>query len=309
MSKVAVVTLAMQLAAAPFWLASAAAQAPSVTAPGNVLDGVERKIEKEPKYVSSPRYALLVFGTNADSKVWIVEDGRTLYVDKNANGDLTDDGLPIVPTNVKEWKAEGKARFQFEYVLDEITPAGGKKHTEFCLHRWNYGEKEDTYGISVTLDGQTPMYAGWFSTFLAASAEKVPIVHFGGPMQPKFLRFKEVVVGSGAQRLSIGFMNPGRGEGATSRLSIYALPKTTMPVVQIDWPVAEGAPSLQTSNTLMQRCCYWEFYDPDFKVPPGVSPGTAKATVSFLDGVFPFELTTDRIEFPVRANDSGTAAK
>jgi hypothetical protein len=35
----------------------------------SILDGVKRTILKEPKYVSSPRYALLVFGAKAESKV------------------------------------------------------------------------------------------------------------------------------------------------------------------------------------------------------------------------------------------------
>jgi hypothetical protein len=152
------------------------------------------------------------------------------------------------------------------------------------------------------------MYAGWSSTFWAASAKTVPIVHFGGPMAPKLLRFKEYLLDSEARRLSIGFMNPGRGEGATSRLSIDALPRTAMPVVRIDWPVEAGAKAMQTSHPLIQRCCYWELYDPDFKVPPGVIPGIARATVSLTSGDFPFELTTNQIEFAVRAKDSGTAA-
>ena len=308
-STLAIVVVVLRLASVSVAPVSAAGPTPSVTTDGSVLDRVERKIAKEPKYLSTPRYALLVFGTKADSQVWMVEDGKTLYVDKNANGDLTDDGPPITPTNVKEWMLEGTARYQFEYVLDEITPVGGAKHTDFSLHRWNYGEKEDTYGLLATLEGQTPMYAGWFSTFWAVSPETVPIIHFGGPMQLKRLRTKEFVIGAGATRLSIAFMNPGRGEGATSRLSIYALPPTAMPIVRIDWPVPDGAASLQTSHTLMQRCCYWEFYDPDFKVPPGVVPGTATATVSLPEGVFPFELTTNQIEFSIRAKVSVTAAQ
>ena len=246
---VAIVILALHSASVSVGPVSAAAPTPSVTTAGSVLDGVERKIAKEPKYLSKPRYALLVFGTKAASQVWIVEDGKTLYVDKNANGDLTDDGPPITPTNVKEWMLEGTARFQFDYVLDEITTAGGAKHTEFCVHRWNHGEKEDTYGILVTVDGQTPMYAGWVSTLWATSPQAVPLIHFGGPLQPKrLLRTKEFVIGSGGVRLSIAFTNPGSGAGARSYLSIDALPQSVKPVVQIDWPVAADAPPLQTSH-------------------------------------------------------------
>ena len=64
------------------------------------LEAIDRRIVKEPKYVSSPRYLLLVLGAKAETKVWLVEDGKTLYVDKNANGDLTDDGPPIEPTKL-----------------------------------------------------------------------------------------------------------------------------------------------------------------------------------------------------------------
>ncbi len=303
--------VAILFAVSPLWPSSVAAQVPAVATVGNVLDRVERRIAKEPKYIATPRYALLVFGTQADSQVWMVEDGKTLYVDRNANSDLTDDGAPIVPTNLKEFTVENSApAFQLDYILDEIIPGGGARHTEFRLARWNYGDKQDKYGLSVTLDGQTPMYAGWFGTFWSESSKAVPVVQFGGPMQPKLLRFKEVLVGSGTQKLSLCFINPGQGEeGATSRLSIYALPQSTMPVVRIDWPVADGAPSLQTSNTLTQRCCYWEFFDSQFKVPPGISPGTARATVSLSGGEFPFAFTTDQFEFPVRANNSATTVK
>src|SRR5260370_42508812 len=80
--------------------ASAAGEDPNAHKAKSMLDGIERKIIKEPKYVSSPRYALLVLGTKAESKVWLVEDGKTLYVDGNANGDLTDDGPPIAPSKL-----------------------------------------------------------------------------------------------------------------------------------------------------------------------------------------------------------------
>ncbi len=41
---------------------------------------------KEPKYQKEPKYALLVFGPKRDTRVWMVLDGTSLYVDSNANG-------------------------------------------------------------------------------------------------------------------------------------------------------------------------------------------------------------------------------
>src|SRR5262249_21532137 len=37
---------------------------------------------KEPKYRTEPRYALIVFGPKRETRVWMVLDGTTLYVDR-----------------------------------------------------------------------------------------------------------------------------------------------------------------------------------------------------------------------------------
>ena len=57
----------------------------------------DRSIVKEPAYQSTPKYCLITIGNNAN-QVWMVEDGQRLFVDKNANGDLTDDGPPLEPS-------------------------------------------------------------------------------------------------------------------------------------------------------------------------------------------------------------------
>src|SRR5438874_3418987 len=59
------------------------------------LKSIERKIAKEPAYAGKPKYCLLVFGPEARTRIWLALDGDKLYVDKNGNGDLTDDGPPI----------------------------------------------------------------------------------------------------------------------------------------------------------------------------------------------------------------------
>src|SRR6476469_7441592 len=55
------------------------------------LSKIDHRIAKEPAYRSkTPRYCLLVFGPEAKTRVWLVQDGDTLYVDRNGNGDLTE---------------------------------------------------------------------------------------------------------------------------------------------------------------------------------------------------------------------------
>ena len=48
---------------------------------------VDRTIAKEPVYqTKSPKYLLLVFGSERKDRAWLVLDGDTLYVDRNGNG-------------------------------------------------------------------------------------------------------------------------------------------------------------------------------------------------------------------------------
>src|SRR5215813_14079219 len=104
-----------------------AAEDKAATKAGSVLDSVERMIAKEPEYTEAPKYSLLVLGPKAEAKVWMVEDGRKLYVDKNANGDLTDDGPPIEPSDLRH----PESHWDYNYLLDTITPPDGSRHTEF----------------------------------------------------------------------------------------------------------------------------------------------------------------------------------
>ncbi len=264
----------------------------------HVVSHFDRTIIKEPTYQSTPEYSLITLGNSGDVKVWMVEDGKRLFVDKNANGDLTDDGPPLEPSKVRDL---GGNRWDFEYSLDAITPTNGPRHTNFVLRRWNYNDKEDSYGLSVSVNGQMPMYAGWFGTFWSTNREEAPVIHFGGPLTPKLLRRKEFTIGETRQRLSLCFFNPGSGAGAQSLLSIDALPRYAVLKLNVQWPTADGSAPLRTSYLLTQRCCYWEFYTTEFAVPRGVVAGKAKVSVEILSFTMPTELTTTEMEAPVVA--------
>jgi hypothetical protein len=275
-------------------------------APTNAVSHFDRAILKEPTYQSAPKYCLVTLGTTGDVKVWMVEDGKRLFVDKNANGDLTDDGPPIEPGKVRRANAN---QWDFEYVLDALTPANGTRHGNFVLRRRNYNDKEDSYGLSLFVDDRMPMYAGWFGTFWSTKREQAPVIHFGGPFTPKMLRRKEFTLGETELRLSLCFVNPGLGEGAVSRLSIDALPRFVVPKLTIEWPTAGGREPLRTSHLLTQRCCYWEFYTTEFAVPKGAVAGEAKVSVDLPVGAKLIELTTREIVVPIVAPASRPDSK
>src|SRR3989442_11696125 len=83
------------------------------------LAKIERKIAKEPAYqTKTQRYCLLVFGLDAKTRVWLVQDGDTLYVDKSGKGDLTGDGKRV------QVKQQGDSYRSFEVgdlTIDGLT--------------------------------------------------------------------------------------------------------------------------------------------------------------------------------------------
>src|SRR3954454_20492029 len=96
------------------------------------LREVERKAPKEPAYVSGrPLYGLMVFGPKAQARVWMVLDRSEpdagpydiLYVDLDADGDLTEPGERLVGQVQGE-----EARFRLPGLKD---PATGIAHTDF----------------------------------------------------------------------------------------------------------------------------------------------------------------------------------
>lgn len=264
------------------------------------LGRIERKLVKEPAYEAKPQYALLALGPKAKWLVWLVEDGKRLFVDRNGNGDLTDDGPPTVPSDERHLDRDG-GRWDFAYKVGELLLRDKSLHTDLVLRRWNYADDHDSYGLSIKLDDQVPMYAGWFLTFWSDTPEKVPIIHFGGALQPRLLGEKTFRIGGQTKGLSVALINPGLGEGVHARLSIDALPMTATPVATINWPVKAGAAPVRTTCSLTKRCCYWEFYDDEFQPPPGIEPGMATLEVSLQNGEWPLQLATNRLEVPVQA--------
>jgi hypothetical protein len=276
-------------------------------------DHDEYKLVHEPNYKSTPRYALLAIGAKGESKVWLVEDSQSLYVDRNQNGDLTDDGPPL--------SGKGQYAGSISYDTDAITLTDGSRISKFQLNRWKSSEISNTYGLSVMVNERGPVYAGWFGTFWSESPHSATVVRLGAPLRPRLMTYNEFTAPASSEntdarwfrgfplepfkpsrderRLAVAFVEPGGGEGAESRLGIEAIRSDVIPVVEIDWPVAPGAKPLHTSHRLTGRCCYWVYYDKTFTVPRGVVPGTATVTVLVPSDAMPFPLATDKIEVPV----------
>ena len=173
------------------------------------LGKIERTIRKEPAYqTKSPKYCLLVFGPDAKTKVWLVLDGDTLYVDRNCNGDLTEEGERVELPRFE--KPEGRGMFaaqrevkagdirdgRFTHTGLEITevrlapgykPKGRDEEMFQQLARSNPGGWLYSVSVSVELrlgQGRVQFTAvadtQGFLQF-AESPTAAPVIHLDGP--------------------------------------------------------------------------------------------------------------------------------
>ncbi len=211
--------------AAPERVALAKENGPGAAKSKSVLDSVSRIVGKEPTYLHKPRYALVVLGTNADTKMWMVEDGETLYLDKNLNGDLTDDGPPIARKT-----SEGLCDYK---VQRNYAGQGAEAYRVLfaALGVWEGGRS-----VRALLDAEwnDTDVRGLVSHIRSDSPKTVPVIHFGGPLTPTLLaRHGVFALDSKLDSLDISFVNDGSADGARSYLSIEALLEEIVPEVRI----------------------------------------------------------------------------
>lgn len=167
------------------------------------LAKIDRRIAKEPKYQTNTRgYALLVFGSTAETRVWIVREGNRLYVDRNANGDLTDAAELFVSDNFPSWS-----------IPEIVERDGMTKHTNLRLSI----RPDGTFDMLITLsctNRQTVGLRKYERPTMGATPAEAPVIHFAGPMtftwygQPP-----EINRGDVEEELRLGIGTPGLGKG------------------------------------------------------------------------------------------------
>jgi hypothetical protein len=262
---------------APFWLVLAALALTLAPATPGDLSKIERTIVKEPAYQSKPKYCLLVFGSKAKARIWLVLDGETLYVDRNGNGDLTEKRERA--EKLKE--ADAKLQQTCLYMRNVPVPKG---KVTIELNQIIYDKLRHNYPVSVSLakiksfgDFQRAGSFSHESLVFADRPQDAPILHFDGPRQMqlayieppprnvlddikqilKFGRAREPVLTRGGQSCefyaTVG--TPGLGKGSFVAHAHDGLPKDVHPVVAIEFPPNKpGAERIKKSYRLTKRC-------------------------------------------------------
>lgn len=246
------------------------------------LTKIERAIHKEPAYQSkTPRYCLLVFGPEATTRVWLALDGKTLYVDRNGNGDLTDEGESIVASKGHpNFGEDGEMLFLIGDIRD-----GPRTHKKLSLRVRNMDylaersagvkawllKTPQARGIFLNAEVEMPGWKGngsggrvdqfvslrdhhGFLTFAAKPAD-APILHFGGSWQAVYANPERLLLGSESEVI-VNVGTPGLGAGTFVSIAYEGIiPENRHPRLEITYPTRQpGEPPLKQHYELKERC-------------------------------------------------------
>jgi hypothetical protein len=210
------------------------------------LTKIDRTIAKKPAYQSkSPSYGLLVFGPEAKSRAWVVLDGDCVYVDRNCNGDLTEEGERLVIKNPKRNKKKPGTSSAVDSVSVVIKDRDGAKH------RITFRLTSTGVGVDAKCHGS--QYVG--STYrddlvFAARPQDAPIVHLNGPLTLQLVNPPRRWSPGETVDLVVLFGTPGLGKG-TFAYMIQAFP--SRPTAEIQFPAKKpGAAPLVVKVALKE---------------------------------------------------------
>jgi hypothetical protein len=265
---------------------------PAVAAPARAADlaKLDRSIVKEPAYVSSPRYCLLVFGPEAAKRVWLVIDGDFLYVDRNGNGDLTEPGERVRFGSFSESGVPGTEVYR-EATCENVAE-GKLKHERLTVRQWrlkkefvpaNFGAEalkalaardgeRFVYYISLSVEvrprpGDPIRIAGrikqevWADDTgylqFAASPKEAPVIHFRGPLRMGLYEPQCLILGTKPCDLKALVGTPGVGKGTFASIGFDGLiDPESKPAADIEFPAASrsGGTAVTARYTLPHRC-------------------------------------------------------
>jgi hypothetical protein len=215
-SRLALALLAVVVSAAPGWAVD--------------LSKIERTIAKEPAYQAKPAYCLLVFGAEAKTRMWLVVDGGTLYLDRHANGDLTN--AIRMPRSC--WN---------DIYLGTLTDSDGISQRAFLDVR------SLSSGFRLEFEmGDLVQEAGSDRKERVVFAERpadAPIIHFAGPLTVRWYREPPAFTPGKACNFDTMLGTPGLGKGTFAAVPCCGVPKGARLTAQIDFPHRDsGQPAI-----------------------------------------------------------------
>jgi hypothetical protein len=238
----------------------------------------DRAIAKEPVYESKePRFCQLVFGPEAKHSVWLVIDGDHLYVDRNGNGNLTEEGKRFL---------RRPAFLGGGFVMPELAIGDGPPTYTNLIVYWSpqpSGQQKKEFPVEVLVD-VNKQYCQWADfRAIAGRAKDAPVIQFGGPLE-MILHADEAPIPAPEKERPIGAVIGTRsstGHLAMVRNDRNLAPNSDIhPLAEITFPAKAGADPVPIKLTLDQRCCNARFFT-TLRTPAEIGSGKAKVLLSF----------------------------
>jgi hypothetical protein len=241
---------------------------------------------KEPKYVGKPNYCLLAFGRQAAHCVWLVQDGNTLYVDRDGDGDLTKPANKVMANQLRLGDDDGS----FAFDAGDLT-VGGKTHKDLrflvsqlrsfagnpnlmAMPKVAAAVKANPSCMTARLEldvdcaslkgggsgGRVVYMVGPFDTEgpiqLAAKAADAPIIYFDGILQITFYGNEPVWRGGRDQDVVLCVGTAGRGPGTFAMIKYEGtVPANANPKIEVTYRPKDPAQApTKELFELRERC-------------------------------------------------------
>jgi hypothetical protein len=242
------------------------------------LAKIDRTIAKEPAYqTKTPKYCLLAFGLDARSRAWLVQDGDTLYVDRNGNGDLTGDSKRVKVTqhsdSYRSFEAgdltiDGLTHTGLSVTQMKATPEAIRNDEEWQRIKrsgpepwmwWVRISAERAADDSRALPRKIGYVINGDGTGMLLFADRpqdAPIIHLNGPFTLALQDRKQRLIAGEQTMLQIGVGPRGIGPG-TFAFVLYpdTIPADAYPEAEISFPAkSPGQDPIRQKFTLKQRC-------------------------------------------------------
>jgi hypothetical protein len=245
------------------WLVGLGLLAAATPAMSADLSKIDRTIRKQPEYKGKPKYALLVFGPEAKTRVWVVLDGQTLYVDRNGDGDLTgkDERFTLDYPN-RNLDGHGSLR---DCNIELRDPDKKTRYLINAIGIFREGNKpnaERVLDVNVEIKDPGVSYKQYCGALMGDSPDKASIAHYHGPLmiEPRRISWKlipelsRLPTGDPAGDVSavVGTMDAERGCWVVVRSE--DLPKDLHPIVEVEYCSCTTGEPIKQRYRLEQRC-------------------------------------------------------
>jgi len=236
---------------------------------------------RQPAYGSArPGYALVVFGADERCRVWLVSDGRALYVDRNGNRDLTEPDECVEPDD------------RGDYVCDVLAcDRDGRKGT-YRLRVTPAADGEEA-GIKYLSVHPVEDIQRFHSTAgivrFGRTPEDAPVIPIDGPLRFVLMDHwtgattcRILPPDGGEHEFSILVATPIRGteEEAYVYPNLWALQGGDLPDVRAEFEPREPGSATLVPSVHVWQCDCARRYRCTVDVPPATATRSARLVVS-----------------------------